>query len=378
MKDYYRILEIDKKATKSEIVKSFRLLAKKYHPDLNKSADASFKFREIYEAYEILVDEHKRISYDNIYNNFYGYTNKQTGANNESDYINWTQKAQENANKYSHLKYRDFAKNVLKLSLGYILGSAFIVILMPLVYIGVFIEPILLALIILYMPYKSNEIFQGFAYINLIIGIAFGIFYYINFFESESCGLLSSIRNTKKIDTGKKAIRNYLIFLGIVLYSVGIYFAASSVSEKKTADFQNRFSDMAIYINQLDAYFPESYNYWDIKIKQGVIVIDMDKKCIDYEIMKNLPESIIAFKYESVNTLIQVWRTETVVGKYTDNAEGIQRTCKYKIIDLKTPEVTGEKELKGSMPPSTKKSSGTAYGSNPIPDFVQLIIKNTK
>jgi hypothetical protein len=249
---------------------------------------------------------------------------------------------------------------------------------MPLVYIGVLIEPLLLALIILYMPYKSNEIFQGFAYINLIIGISFGIFYYINFFESESCGLLSSIRNTKKIDTGKKAIRNYLIFLGIVLYSVGICFAAYSVSEKKTADFQNRFSDMTIYINQLDAYFPESYNYWDINIKQGVIVIDMDKKCIDYEIMKNLPESIIAFKYENVNTLIQVWRTETVVGKYTDNAEGIQRTCKYKIIDLKTPEVTGEKEIKGSMPPSTKKSSGTAYGSNPIPDFVQLIIKNTK
>ena len=69
MKDYYRILEIDKKATKSEIVKSFRLLAKKYHPDLNKSADASLRFREVYEAYEILVDENKRVNYDNIFGN---------------------------------------------------------------------------------------------------------------------------------------------------------------------------------------------------------------------------------------------------------------------------------------------------------------------
>ncbi len=63
-KDYYRILGVDKNSTKEEIKKSYKKLAKKYHPDLNKSSDADEKFKEINEAAAILADDQKRTQYD--------------------------------------------------------------------------------------------------------------------------------------------------------------------------------------------------------------------------------------------------------------------------------------------------------------------------
>ncbi len=63
-RDYYEILEIDKSASKSDIKKAYRKLAKTYHPDRNKSEDAETKFKEIQEAYEVLSDDQKRQAYD--------------------------------------------------------------------------------------------------------------------------------------------------------------------------------------------------------------------------------------------------------------------------------------------------------------------------
>ncbi|GMC04724.1 hypothetical protein K4E_22940 [Enterococcus thailandicus] len=63
-RDYYEVLGISKGASEDEIKKAYRKLSKKYHPDINKEADAEEKFKEVSEAYEILSDPQKRAAYD--------------------------------------------------------------------------------------------------------------------------------------------------------------------------------------------------------------------------------------------------------------------------------------------------------------------------
>jgi len=66
-KDYYKILGVDKKASQQDVKKSYRKLARKYHPDVNPgNKDAEARFKEINEAYEVLSDPDKRQKYDEL------------------------------------------------------------------------------------------------------------------------------------------------------------------------------------------------------------------------------------------------------------------------------------------------------------------------
>src|SRR5277367_3577242 len=73
-KDYYKALGVPKTATAAEIKKSYRELARKWHPDANKgSADAEERFKEITEAYNVLSDEKQRKEYDDARSMFGGF-----------------------------------------------------------------------------------------------------------------------------------------------------------------------------------------------------------------------------------------------------------------------------------------------------------------
>lgn len=74
-RDYYEVLGVTKSASEEEIKKAYRTKARKHHPDVDKSAGAAERFKEINEAYQVLSDPQKKAAYDQ-----FGHTAFQGGA----------------------------------------------------------------------------------------------------------------------------------------------------------------------------------------------------------------------------------------------------------------------------------------------------------
>src|SRR6187402_2038032 len=75
-RDYYATLEVPRTASQADIKKSFRKLARQYHPDVNKGdAAAERRFKEVSEANEVLSDPEKRKLYDQLGSNWKAYQN---------------------------------------------------------------------------------------------------------------------------------------------------------------------------------------------------------------------------------------------------------------------------------------------------------------
>lgn len=87
-KNYYKILSVKKKASDGEIKKAYRLLAKKWHPDVNPdNAKAEEMFKEIAEAYDILSDSDKRKKFDNF---LFSENKKQQYTSHSNQYTSYS------------------------------------------------------------------------------------------------------------------------------------------------------------------------------------------------------------------------------------------------------------------------------------------------
>lgn len=88
-KDYYRILGVEKDASKSDIKKAYRRLARKYHPDVNPDDKAAEdRFKDVNEAYEVLSDEEKRAKYDRFGSQWRQYE-RAGGSAQDFDWSQW-------------------------------------------------------------------------------------------------------------------------------------------------------------------------------------------------------------------------------------------------------------------------------------------------
>ncbi|MGA3156887.1 MAG: DnaJ C-terminal domain-containing protein [Steroidobacteraceae bacterium] len=65
-KDYYAVMGLARDATQDQIKQAYRKLARKYHPDVSKEADAEQRFKDVGEAYAVLQDPEKRAAYDQL------------------------------------------------------------------------------------------------------------------------------------------------------------------------------------------------------------------------------------------------------------------------------------------------------------------------
>lgn len=113
--DYYSILNVSENASNEEIIKAFRELAKKLHPDKNKAPDASAKFRELFEAYKILKNEDSRKFYDfrrNKNRNSY-HPEPASIKYSEEQYSKDKEQATRTAEECSKMTFDDFLKSSL-------------------------------------------------------------------------------------------------------------------------------------------------------------------------------------------------------------------------------------------------------------------------
>lgn len=97
---YYAILGVSHNANFLEIKKSYRKLAKKYHPDRNKSAHAEETIKKINQAFETLSDRRKRKQYDRESSNIFD----QKDSNNEEKEENLSDQKQTNSHNFTKLE----------------------------------------------------------------------------------------------------------------------------------------------------------------------------------------------------------------------------------------------------------------------------------
>ncbi|MEZ4937422.1 MAG: DnaJ domain-containing protein [Crocinitomicaceae bacterium] len=115
MKDYYKILELNRSCTCADVRKSYRVLARKLHPDVNDSPDAHEKFIELTEANEVLKDPIRKYKYDILYDRY--ILNKKSDLKDSNRTKKWqkstqnkSQKGRNKGQRYAQMKNSKFQK----------------------------------------------------------------------------------------------------------------------------------------------------------------------------------------------------------------------------------------------------------------------------
>jgi curved DNA-binding protein len=109
--DYYKVLEVEKKATEVEIKKAYRKLARKYHPDLNPNdKQAEIKFKELNEANEVVSNPENRKKYDQYGENWEHGAAYEKAAKQQNQYRG--NQKQANFNGFEGSDYSDFFESM--------------------------------------------------------------------------------------------------------------------------------------------------------------------------------------------------------------------------------------------------------------------------
>lgn len=114
MKDYYKVLGLDRKSSNDSIKQRFRELAFEYHPDISDKKDAGDFFIEVYEAYHILGDPDKKAGYDLLYDKYVKKVSIDVPDEEsvKSDIHSTSCTARERGNQKAKAAYRDFIKEM--------------------------------------------------------------------------------------------------------------------------------------------------------------------------------------------------------------------------------------------------------------------------